>query len=596
MTSADLVLTGSYDYRVVALSVLIAILGSYPALDLGERVTFARGGSRLAWLIGGCVAMGIGIWSMHYVAMLAFHLPVSVHYDGPTSLLSLLLGIFASAIALFVVSRPAMGLLRALGGSLFMGGGISALHYTGMASMRMQAMCNYSPALVTLSVVLAIAFSLISLWLTFLFRVEASGRRFRKVASAVLMGAAISVMHYTGMASASYTRSSEVPDLSHAVSISSLGIAGIGIVSVMVLEIALLTALVDRLQKQRALLDELFEQAPQAVALMNVDSQVVRVNREFTRIFGYSPEEILGRSLTGLIVPDESRQEDQRNIDLVAHGQRVDAEVVRQRKDGSRLHVSVAGVPVSVPGRQIAVYGIYRDITERKRAEEELQRSFRQLRELTARLQSVREEERARVAREIHDELGQALTAIKLDLASLIRALRADQKEELEKAESILRLVDQTILSVRRIATELRPGILDDLGLVAAIEWAAEEFEARTGTKCQLDLPEDDIVIDQERTTAIFRIFQETLTNVTRHAEATRVDVRLGREDGNIVLEVHDNGRGIAEEQLSSGRSLGILGMRERALLLGGELTITGSPGKGTTVRLRIPSQSEENK
>src|ERR1700681_3398017 len=137
-------------------------------------------------------------------------------------------------------------------------------------------------------------------------------------------------------------------------------------------------------------------------------------------------------------------------MELVAHRQRVDAEVVRQRKDGSRLHVSAAGFPVAVPGRQIAAFAIYRDITGRKRAEEELQRSFRQLRELTARLQSVREEERARVAREIHDELGQALTAIKIDLASVIRALRADRQEELEKADSILRLVDQTILSARR--------------------------------------------------------------------------------------------------------------------------------------------------
>ena len=589
MTSADLVLAGSYDYGVVALSAVIAILGSYAALDLGERVTFARGGSRLAWLIGGCVAMGIGTWSMHYVGMLAFRLPVSVQYHWPTSLLSLLPSIFASAIALFVVSRPTMGWLHALGGGLFMGVGISALHYTGMASMRMQAMCHYSLALVTLSVVLAMAFSLLSLRLTFLFRVEASGRRLRKIASALLMGAAICVMHYTGMAAASYTRSTKVPNLSHAVSISSLDIAGIGMVTVMVLNVALLTSVLDRIQKQRVFLDELFEQAPQAVALKNVDNQVVRVNREFTQVFGYTPHEVLGRSLNDLIVPEESRHNAQRNAELVALGQRVDAEVVRQRKDGSLLHALMVGVPVSVPGRQIAAYSIYSDITRRKRAEEELQRSFKQLRELAARLQSVREEERARVAREIHDELGQALTAIKIDLASLMRALRTDQEEESEKAESILKLVDQTILCVRRIATELRPGILDDLGLVAAVEWAAEEFEARTGTKCRLDLPQDDIVIDQERTTAIFRIFQETLTNVTRHAEATEVDVRLGREDGHIVLEVRDNGRGIGQEQLSTGRSLGILGMRERALLLGGELIISGTPGKGTIVRLRIP-------
>jgi NO-binding membrane sensor protein with MHYT domain len=147
-------------------------------------------------------------------------------------------------------------------------------------------MCRYSPPLVALSVAVAIAFSLIALELTFLFRDERSGRTWRKIARALLMGAAISVMHYTGMAAASYTRSNELPDLSHAVSISLLGIAGIGVVTVMVLEITVLTALVDRLQKQRALLDELFEQAPQAVALMNVDRQVIRVNREFTRVFG----------------------------------------------------------------------------------------------------------------------------------------------------------------------------------------------------------------------------------------------------------------------------------------------------------------------
>jgi signal transduction histidine kinase len=227
----------------------------------------------------------------------------------------------------------------------------------------------------------------------------------------------------------------------------------------------------------------------------------------------------------------------------------------------------------------------------RKLTEAQLAGSLRaehELRELAARLQRIREEERTRVAREIHDELGQALTAIKIDLAFVIGALRADQQEELERAESILTLVDQTILSVRRIATELRPGILDDLGLVAAVEWAAEEFEARTGTKCRLDLPDGDIALDPEPTTAIFRIFQETLTNITRHAAATQVDIRLGREDGNIVMEVRDNGRGIGDEQ-SAGRSLGILGMRERALLLGGELTISGAPGKGTFVQLLIP-------
>ncbi len=219
----------------------------------------------------------------------------------------------------------------------------------------------------------------------------------------------------------------------------------------------------------------------------------------------------------------------------------------------------------------------------------ELQHSLEQLRSLAARLQRVREEERAGVAREIHDELGQALTGIKLESASLIRGLPGDAKEPLKRAQSIVKLADQTIQSVRRIATELRPGILDDLGIVAAVEWAAKEFEARTGTKCRADLPEDDIEADPEHATALFRILQEALTNVIRHSSATEVNVRLAREDGALTLEIQDNGKGISKEQLSAGKSLGILGMRERALMLGGELTVSGAPGKGVTVRVRIP-------
>jgi signal transduction histidine kinase len=167
--------------------------------------------------------------------------------------------------------------------------------------------------------------------------------------------------------------------------------------------------------------------------------------------------------------------------------------------------------------------------------------------------------------------------------------LPADQQKQQKRTRSILELVGETIQSVRRISTELRPGILDDLGLVAALEWAAEEFQARTGTRCRLDLPGEDIEVDQERATAMFRIFQETMTNVARHANASEVGIRLAKENGDLTLEVHDNGRGIDEEQLAGGRSLGILGMRERAALLGGELGIIGTPEKGTTIKVRIP-------
>jgi signal transduction histidine kinase len=232
---------------------------------------------------------------------------------------------------------------------------------------------------------------------------------------------------------------------------------------------------------------------------------------------------------------------------------------------------------------------VFRDASERRRAKEELQQSFEQLRALAGRLQSIREEERKRVARDIHDQLGQALTAIKIDVSALVRQWPGDQTQRAEKAAAILKLVDDTIQAVRRISTELRPGILDDLGLVATIEWAGEEFEARTGTTCRLDLPFEDLVVDQDQATAIFRILQETLTNVARHADAKNVEVRLAKQNSRLTLEVHDDGRGIPEDRLSRNESLGILGMRERAMLIGGDLAITGAPGRGTTVRVTIP-------
>lgn len=230
-----------------------------------------------------------------------------------------------------------------------------------------------------------------------------------------------------------------------------------------------------------------------------------------------------------------------------------------------------------------------KEARRRERAEEEQRRSFEQLRVLAARIQTTREEERARVAREIHDELGQALTAIKIDLTALLPTAVAGPGPGWQRGQAIFRLLDEAIHSVQRIATDLRPGVLDDLGLVAAVEWLVEEFQGRTGVEGHVNLPNADLAVDAERATALFRILQEALTNVARHARATRVTVRLTEEDGDLRLEVRDNGGGIAQERLAAGRSLGVLGMRERAMMLGGEFSIGGTPENGTTVTVRIP-------
>lgn len=228
------------------------------------------------------------------------------------------------------------------------------------------------------------------------------------------------------------------------------------------------------------------------------------------------------------------------------------------------------------------------DITERKQAEEDLRTSREQLRRLAARLQSVREAERTLIAREIHDQLGQMLTALKIDLSQVAKKLAGDG-HLLEQIRSTSELVDTTIRSVQRISTELRPGILDDLGLPAAIEWQAQEFQSRTGIRCRTTRLSNEITLGRTLSTAVFRIFQEVLTNVARHAGARTVKVRLQQKAGILTLKVNDDGRGITEKQITDTKSLGILGMRERALMFGGELDIQGIPGKGTTVSLQIP-------
>ena len=246
MTTPATAFSGTYDYRLVALSVFIAILAAYAALDLAGRVTAAQGRLRFLWLAGGAIAMGMGIWSMHYVGMLAYTLPVRVLYDWPTVLLSLLAAITAAAIALFVVSRDKMGILSIGVGGLMMGAGIAAMHYIGMDAMRLPAMCHYSLAIVSLSVVLAVVISLVALWLTFHLRSETQSFGWRRIASTILMGAAIPVMHYTGMAAVTFIPMSSVTSLDHAVEITSLGVIGVVSVSITILAIAILTSLFDR--------------------------------------------------------------------------------------------------------------------------------------------------------------------------------------------------------------------------------------------------------------------------------------------------------------------------------------------------------------
>lgn len=253
------------------------------------------------------------------------------------------------------------------------------------------------------------------------------------------------------------------------------------------------------------------------------------------------------------------------------------------------LHTRGA-VTTGEDGRPVRMFGTAQDVTERRKAEGQLKKSNEQLRALAVRLQTAREEESIRIAREIHDELGGAMTGLKMDLFWMSKRLSEQSRAAVQqKLQSALELVDETVRKVRNISTELRPSVLDDLGLAAAIEWQAREFEKRTEIRCRIISLEENVTLSPEKSTAVFRIFQEILTNVARHSQAGLVEVRMEEQGGSLLLEVSDDGKGIKQSEITEAKSLGLLGMRERALIFGGQVDVVGVEGQGTTVTARIP-------
>jgi PAS domain S-box-containing protein len=847
-------LVGFYDLRLVALSAFIAISASYAALDLGGRVTASRGWIRSAWLAGGATAMGFGIWSTHFTGMLGFSLPITVAYHWPTVLLSLAFAIFASAIALYVVSRKKMGRVQALTGSALMGLGIVGMHYIGMAAMRLSATCHYSPLLVTFSVLIAIAASLVALVFTFGYREDFKGTTLAKVMSATAMGAAISLMHYSGMMSASFSPSAVLPDMSRAVSISSLGLSGIAIGTLVVQGIAILTSSVDRrfaIQAQELQTSERFRQiagilrdvlllsnadfseilfvnnayeaiwgrtveslyadprswlegvhpddrqrveeaeqrvvggepfdylecrivrpagsiawvrlraypvvdaqghlyrivgtaheftkrklaeeqvkrgetylamaqrlaqmgvwswnpssgdmfgsqefcsifgidpaetkltremflqrihpedrprfesevnaavaerrngeldyrivlpdasvkyvhaigkpifdksgdilefvgttlditerkraeqelrqaeehiraileySPNWIFLKDTEGRYLLVNREIERVFGISQEQIKGKTDTEIFPPEQAAEYRANDLKVLRAGVTMEFEEIALMEDGRHTSIVHKFPLFDAHGNIYAIGGVATDITERKRAEEELRR-------LSGQLLRLQDEERRKIARDLHDSTGQDLVALATMLGQLSDSIPSVERKPHRLLSECKALADKCIRDVRTLSYVLHPPVLDQAGLEDAIRDYVEGFTKRSGIQVELVLSSRLGRMERDIELALFRVVQESLTNIQRHSGSQRATIRIHR-DSDLTLEISDLGPGLSapvprrKKELRFDVGVGIPSMHERVRLVGGRLEID-STSHGTTVRVTIPLGGE---
>ena len=363
----------------------------------------------------------------------------------------------------------------------------------------------------------------------------------------------------------------------------------------------LIGGIVERKQAAEALREReefssgLLKHSPDAILVIDPDSSIRYVNPALETLTGFSAAEVVGSRPPYPWWTEGAFDENGDHFGRALREGMDRAEETFQKKSGERFWVELTSVPV-MRGRRVSYYLVnWVDITQRKRAEESVRRSREQLRALAGHLQEARERERARLARHIHDDLGHALACLKMDVSRLEKDLGDSAAVKLrERMKAMSEMLDKTMESVRHTASELRPGILDDVGLAAVLEWEAKEFERRTGIKCAFACASGTDRLDRRQSTALYRICQQLLTNVALHSGADAVKISLAEHAGNLLLEVSDNGRGISAESVSSSASLGIVGMRERTLLMGGALTISGVCGEGTNATVRIPLGGDE--
>ncbi|MEO7192466.1 MAG: response regulator [Vicinamibacterales bacterium] len=612
-------MTGTYSYSLVALSLLIATGATFVALDMAGRTTAARGHAQRVWLAGGAAAMGTGIWSMHYIGMLAFRLPVPVVYDVPLVFASFVAAVFASAIALFVVSRNSLRPGRAILASIVMGGGISTMHYVGMEAMRLPAMCVWNWSIVALSVAIAIVVSLVALALTFRFRNETRALAPWKLASAVVMGLAVVGMHYTGMAAATFTPSHMHGNVTHAVNISSLGVLGIALVTFMVLALATVTTMVDRrfsvtamqLQESEARYRSLFNRSVAAVCQSTADGHLLDCNDAFVRLFRYdSREACLSAPVT--ILWNQLSDRDALMAELEAKARVVNFEARMRRADGHLqwvlINASMATTGTGTPVFEATLI----DINDRKAAET-VQHEAREAAESANRAKS---EFLANMSHEIRTPMNGIIGMTELVLGT---DLTAQQREYLQmtesSADSLMVLLNDILdfskmearkLSLETVDFDLRR-ILDDV--VPPLGPKAHGKGLELAYHVAHDVPAS-LLGDPAR---LRQILVNLLSNAVKFTESGEVVLRVTLEQGDaaqILLRftVTDTGIGIPVGQQQSifeaftqadtsttrrygGTGLGLAIVSQLAALMRGRVNVESTPGVGSRFDVILPFQ-----
>jgi two-component system, sensor histidine kinase and response regulator len=621
-------LVGHYNYFLVAVSVSIAMLSAYATLDLSERVTCAQGNARLLWLSCGAIAMGTGIWSMHYIGMLAFKLPVTVMYDWPTVLLSLVAAICASACGLYCVSRKKMGTFVTIAGGTFMGSGIAAMHYVGMEAMRLPAMCSYSPVLVAVSVVLAIVIAFVALWRVFALRSVAHWNHSR-VINAFILGAAIPVMHYVGMAAAHFTPAALPPSaLDHAINISDLGVASVTLITVLMLGLVFITSIVDRNFSRQTLALEGSEQRYRLIVESTFDAffaldesgRITDWSKQAESMFGWKRDQAIGKSV-GEIFPSA------RNGEGTEHNLRVllatkagrlqeRIELTARHRDGHEFPAEAAISSIQVEKNTLFTAFVH-DVTKRKKEEQEKEEAKAAAEEGSR----VKSEFLANMSHEIRTPLNGVIGMTDLALETELTREQRDYLETVKLSADSLLSVINSILDFSKIEA----GKVDlealDFELRDCMEAALKTLALRADEKglellCDVaaDVPET-VMGDPGRLRQILVNLVGNAIKFTDQGEVA-LKVEVERTEGHQVtlhFVVSDTGIGIAPEKVESifesfaqadtsttreygGTGLGLTISKRLVELMGGRIWIESELGVGSHFHFTIQIARSETK